>query len=360
MKRKHIFMLTIETVLLILMITLASCSATSGTPTDKEPDVQTTLSDIQTTPNEDTKPYPQPSDGLKFRFHEPDNNTCEVSGIGSCHDKDIVIPPTYKGKPVTAIGENAFRDCYNLYSITIPDSVTYIGAGAFVDCDDLKNINFGDGVTTIGTGAFSGCESLSSVTLPESVVSIGDYAFYASYLQDITFTGNVKSIGAYAFYACPYLWWITIPEGVISIGEGAFCLCEDLKSITLPDSIVSIGEFAFARTFAYNYVDSNWENGLLYIGKHLIIANDHTSRSYSVKEGTLTIADGAFKDCSKLTEITIPTSVANIGNSAFLYCTSLTNVYYNGTKAQWKQISIGSNNADLTSITIHCTDGDIN
>ena len=59
-----------------------------------------------------------------------------------------------------------------------------------------------------------------------------------------------------------------------------------------------------------------------------------------------------FYFCTSLTSITIPDSVTTIGNDAFLRCDSLTDVYYGGTEAQWKKISIGSSNEDLTSATI--------
>ena len=43
----------------------------------------------------------------------------------------LVIPDTYGGKPVVKIGNEAFRDCSGLTSVTIPDAVTTIGDGAF-------------------------------------------------------------------------------------------------------------------------------------------------------------------------------------------------------------------------------------
>ena len=66
----------------------------------------------------------------------------------------------------------------------------------------------------------------------------------------------------------------------------------------------------------------------------------------------------AFTDCSSLTSITIPNSVTSIGDEAFDYCfPSLTDVYYTGTEEQWNAIMIDCSLP--TSATIHCTDGDI-
>lgn len=55
------------------------------------------------------------SKGLEFTA-DGENKTYTVSGIGQCKDKDVVIPATYDGKPVTAIGEDAFRTRWNTYS----------------------------------------------------------------------------------------------------------------------------------------------------------------------------------------------------------------------------------------------------
>lgn len=55
---------------------------------------------------------------------------------------DYVIPETYKGLPVTAIGKSAFYGCTGLKSITIPDTVTSIDSFAFTDCTNLKAINY--------------------------------------------------------------------------------------------------------------------------------------------------------------------------------------------------------------------------
>ena len=97
---------------------------------------------------------------------------CEEASKG-----DLEIPTEFRGLPVTSIGNEAFRKCTSLTSVTIPNSVTSIGHGAFSWCQDLTSVTIPEGVTSIGDSAFSECKSLTSITIPDSVTSIGDYAF---------------------------------------------------------------------------------------------------------------------------------------------------------------------------------------
>jgi tetratricopeptide (TPR) repeat protein len=118
--------------------------------------------------------------GLAFSLN--DEGAYSVSGIGTCTDKEIVIPNTYDGKSVTSIGEDAFYNCGSLTSITIPDSVTSIGSYAFYDCSSLTSVVIGDGVTSIGAWAFYDCTSLTSVYYKGSAsdwnnISIDEYNY---------------------------------------------------------------------------------------------------------------------------------------------------------------------------------------
>ena len=62
-----------------------------------------------------------------------------ASGIGMATGTDIRIPGEYNGLPVTKIANEAFYNCENIKSVTIPESVTSIGACAFSGCDGLTD-----------------------------------------------------------------------------------------------------------------------------------------------------------------------------------------------------------------------------
>ena len=87
-------------------------------------------------------------------------------------------------------------------------------------------------VTSIGNDAFRGCSGLASVTIPESVTSIGNYAFYdCSGLASVTIPNSVTSIEGHAFYGCTGLTSVTIGSCVTSIWNYAFAACESMKDV---------------------------------------------------------------------------------------------------------------------------------
>lgn len=122
-----------------------------------------------------------------------------------------------------------------------------------------------------------------------------------------------------------YIESVVVEEGVTSICTRAFYGCENLISISLPSTIEQIDGQAFGNTAYYN-TESNWDNGVLYIGNHLIEAKEDLSGSYSVKDGTITIAYMAFENCASLTGINLPNSVKSIGSYAFDKCTELSSM----------------------------------
>ncbi len=288
----------------------------------------------------------------------------------------VDILDNIKGISVTSIGEDAFRDCKNLKSVTIPDTVTSIGDWAFSGCTSLASITIPDSVTDMGWSAFKDCTHLTSVTISDSLTSINSSMFNGcTSLASITIPAGVTSIGANAFYNCDSLTSIIIPDTVTRIHNFAFQNCKNLESITIPDSIKSIGDDTFYNTYLYNDA-SNWDNDAFYIGSHLIDSKDNISGDCKIREGTKVIVNSAFYNRDSLTSVTIPDSVTDIGDKAFCSCDNLTsvtigdgltqigksafyachklkNIFYTGSQSDWENISINDGNTTFESLVVH-------
>lgn len=161
---------------------------------------------------------------------------------------------TYLMNKCLIIRDNAFKECTNLTSLTIPDSVITIGFGAFQVCENLTTTTIPNSVITISGGAFYNCGSLTSINIPNSVTTIGADAFAKSKLTSIIIGNSVTTIGAQAFLSCESLASVTLSNSVTTIGAAAFGVCKILTSIIIPASVTSIGTSTFADCIALSSV----------------------------------------------------------------------------------------------------------
>ena len=278
------------------------------------------------------------------------NNVTSVgeSAFSKCTGLTSITIP----KGVTSIDDRAFENCTGLISVVIPDGVTNIGNSAFYNCTGLKSIEIPGSITNIGSCAFYSCTGLTNIEIPGSVTNIGNSAFNScKSLVSITMSNGVTYIGDNAFYSCKSLTSIAIPNTVTNVGDYAFKSCSKLYNITIPDKVICIGQGVFEDTKFYKDM-SNWEDNVLYIGKHLINAKHLVASDYTVKDGTKTIVEfleiGPLNNTNTV-KITIPQSVKLIKKRAFIYCKSLQSVCILSNDAKIEE-DVFPNNTNLQII----------
>ena len=299
---------------------------------------------------------------------------------------------------IEKIDQGIFSNCEYLTSIIMPDTVTEVASYAFRNCINLSSVKLSSNINEISNYTFSGCTSLNSIAIPENVVSILDSAFEScTSLSEITFlSDNIDYIDSTAFdntawlnnqndgvvYIGKLLYCykgempsnttitvkdgtetiadgvfdekeelvgVVLPNSVKKIGSGAFYGCPNLSSINIPDSVEYVGNQAFQGTAWLN----NQNDGVVYIGKILYCYKGEmpSNTTITVKEGTTSIAEICFVNCTNLTSITIPKSVTYIGGGAFYMCDNLKTINYKGSKEDWNNITIEEQAPDGSGIT---------
>ncbi|MBQ6816469.1 MAG: leucine-rich repeat domain-containing protein [Clostridia bacterium] len=218
---------------------------------------------------------------------------------------------------ITAVPSMAFAGCTNL--ATVNGNIASAGSGAFAGCTVLSSVTT-SGITNFDNRAFENCSKLNSLSLT-AATQIGNNAFAGcNGLTEIT--TSAAQIGKGAFKDCANLTKVVL-SGAQQIYADAFGNSGKLDDITLPDNALNIADGAFVGTAYYNN-NSNWQDGILYIGKHLIKGS--ATGTLTVKDGTVSIADSAFKNNTEITELVLPEGLEKIGNLAFSGCSALTNV----------------------------------
>ena len=244
---------------------------------------------------------------------------------------------------LTGIGTNAFDGCTGITgTLTIPEGVTTISSCAFQNTSITKLV-IHDNVTEIGGSAFKECTQLTDITLPITLnyagranaepfegcpaiskikltmgkdgIGCGSYqvkAGYDSYYQNTPWHNTEQNVV------------VEIAEGVKEIGNNTFRECTKIQMIKFPNSLTKIGSCAFNGCTGING-ELNAIGNLTGIGANAFDGCTGITGTLTIPEGVTTISSCAFQNTS-ITKLVIHDNVTEIGGSAFKECTQLTDI----------------------------------
>ena len=125
---------------------------------------------------------------------------------------DIIVPVHLGNFDILYVGEEAFKDCTGITSVTIPEEIDGVYFNAFAGCTNLTTVNFNcksysqkDSAGSPDRPVFADCPNLTTVNIGKNVESIPKYLFYGvSSLKTVNFAGDMPKIGQDAFKGCAY------------------------------------------------------------------------------------------------------------------------------------------------------------
>lgn len=182
-----------------------------------------------------------------------------------------------------------------------------------------------DGSFPDGYGIYSYNGSGGDIVIPAEykglpVIEIGSSVFSYKNVTSLITNNNLLRIKNSAFQGNTNLKTVVIADTVKEIEQQAFLACKNLESVTIGSGLEKLGQGVFSGcNWYYNFpVDD-----AVYIGKIMYSYKGTVSGAFTIKDGTVSIADNAFDNQKGLTSIAVPQSVKYIGQYAFRDCASL-------------------------------------
>lgn len=250
-------------------------------------------------------------DGLAYNIVSASNQTVEVTSNDNAYEGDISIPEKveYKGHSmnVIGIGENAFKECTNLRSISFPEksSFRYIGYYAFGKCTSLTEIVIPNNVDSIAEFAFQGCSNAVSISLPKTLRILDKYVLsMMPCIKNIQLPDSLQAIKEGVFWQDFGLESIIIPANVKEIGMSAFKECSNLSFLNFEDGKDPIYKYAATAAEEFSSVKK------LYLGRNIKPIGYYINFLYNIENVTNLIvgkyvSDITWVKTSNLSEVTL-------------------------------------------------------
>ena len=282
--------------------------------------------DIQVKAKGDGKKYTDSKWSNTIFFQKSDEAGCIYKLIGNGSEyqlssvsptiESIVLQDSYRGKPVTQIGEGAFRRASKIKEVVVGKYVVDIGDMAFFNCGYLTKIELPDTIETIGEAAFQACKLLTEFTFPTNVTTASKNIFaYCRELTTINFN-NVTTIGELAFSGCSALTSLELSDKILTIGKGAFRDCTALESVKFGSNVAYVAIQSFTDCTALSSITFSDSGNFKQIGDSAF-RNCTALTTVTLNDGVEYVGNYSFYGCTQLATINIPDSVTTVGYAAF-------------------------------------------
>lgn len=149
-------------------------------------------------------------------------------------DINVKIPSQLDNSYVQKIGTEAFYQCVDIVSISLPDTITEIESSAFYKCYSLSAINLTKNIRKIGENPFFRCTSLDSIIVDRENEDYSD-------IDGVLFNKDQTELIAYPEGKQEVSY--NIPSSVISISDGAFGYKTNLKTIFIPSGVTKMPDY---------------------------------------------------------------------------------------------------------------------
>lgn len=224
-----------------------------------------------------------------------------------------------------AVPEYFLAENVMIEEVVLPTNTTTIERYAFSNCKSLRKVSMGDNVTIIRERAFAGCEKLKEVVIPAGITRIEDYSFYGSGIEEVTIGRSIDYIGYNAFLESDLVSVDLDFDNEANISTNIFCNCDSLESVTLHEGITKIPNFMFEG--CTNLAEISIPTTVTNIGAYAFSNTGITE--IEIKDGINYIDTGVFSNCKKLKKASISIVPETWSSNVFGGCEELEEVTLN-------------------------------
>ena len=243
-------------------------------------------------------------------------------------DCDFVNMPVFKFADIYDI---TMSGCNSLKTVTVPEGVSMFSI------EESNSVTRAEIPDTLRFFQAYECPSLYDIDIPDSLE--------ACHLYDVAVTDVIVPSGCFFTCDSTSLESAYLVEGRKRVNMDMFNNCTHLSDVNIPYGVTSIEYKAFACCFNLSYVEL--PGSVNCIESYAFLASG--IRSINIPDGVTEIEYATFRSCSNLNCVQLPSSMHKIEETAFQNCDSLSDVFFDGSRAQFEDMLVWNGTASSVS-----------